>query len=250
MARNVTLSKLLNDVRAKARLSLSTSANNQVRDRQVIVIQQVQQWLYDEHDWPHLRVERFIDLQEGQRFYDPADTMDSEGNAKSDLIIDNVDSIQVRYGDTWIPLAPSIGATQYNEFSSELDQRSWPVQNWKVYEGEQIEVWPVPDQNATIGTGSLEGRLKIIGIRNLNDLVEDDDRCDLDSDIIVNLAAAQLTDDKALAQLYNDYATRRLNRLVGKLVKADSYKLFGIGRPDNRRRPRRMAAVYIAPSGS
>ena len=71
MARNQTLLKILNDVRAEARLSLNPAHNIADRDAQIILIQREQERLWAEHDWPHLVVDRYIPLIAGKRFYDP-----------------------------------------------------------------------------------------------------------------------------------------------------------------------------------
>lgn len=250
MARNVTLSDLLIRLRAEARLSQSSANNNQTRDTQVAYLQRTQQWLWDNYEWPHLRVERFIDLRNGQRFYDPTQTFDTNGDVKGDLSLDRIERIELRYGDTWIPLTSHIGMQQYNEWSSELDERSWPVLNWAVYEDEMVEVWPIPSQDAVISAGSLEGRMKLIGIRNLRPLVDDSDRCDIDSEVLTLTAAAEFTANKDLARYKLDLANQRLDKLQNQLVKTTSFTMLGVGQSNKPRRPRRMSAIYIAPSGS
>jgi hypothetical protein len=119
-----------------------------------------------------------------------------------------------------------------------------------VYEGEKIEVWPIPDQNALITAGSLEGRLKLTGIRNLRPLVDDDDRCDLDSEVLALSAAAEFVANDKQARYKLDLANKRLEKLQNNLVKTTSFRMFGVGQQEMSRRPRRMSAIYIAPSGS
>ena len=54
--RGKTLESILNSVRAEARLSLLPANNNQVRDSHVILIQREQERLWEDYNWPHLRV--------------------------------------------------------------------------------------------------------------------------------------------------------------------------------------------------
>ena len=124
MARNQTLLKLLQDYRAEVRASGNVAHNSNVRDTQVQLLQRHQETLYDEVDWSHLRVERFQNLQAGQRFYDTPD----------DLSIERLEKIEVRYGDQWEPLFNGVHPEHYSQWDSYRDERSWPVERWQVYE--------------------------------------------------------------------------------------------------------------------
>ena len=104
----------------------------------------------------------------------------------------------------------------------------WPVERWRIGEGERIEVWPVPAENGD-GDSTREGQLKVWGIRNLRPLVADDDRCDLDSELLVLFVAADL-----LVPVDKEEATRKLAaaearylKMRGNLTPPRSFKLFG-----------------------
>lgn len=180
MARGKTLLKLLQDLRAEIRASGNAAHHASSRESHLLTLQRVQEDIYDRHDWPTLRVKRTIDLQAGQRYYD----------TPGDINIDRLETIDVRYGQQWCPVQYGINSTHYSTWDSDLDERSWPIQRWMVYEGEQIEVWPVPASNAD--TVTLDGRLKIVGIRSLTPLVADDDTALMDDRLIVLYAAAEL----------------------------------------------------------
>jgi hypothetical protein len=216
VARNQTLLKLLQDYRSEARLSGNPAHNTNVRESQVRRLQRIQEWLWEEHDWPHLRVERFISVQAGQRFYSPPD----------DLTIDRIHRIEVRYGEEWCELAPLIPSEAYSQWDSERDERSWPVSRWRIYENDQIELWPIPDDNADAVT--LEGVLKITGIRSLRPLVQDDDRSDLDDRMLVLFAAAEelAASGAQDAQFKADAAQKRVLHLTGN---ASKVKVFRVG---------------------
>ena len=217
MARNRTLLSLLQDYRSEARLSGNPSHNSNVRESQVRALQRIQEWLWEEHDWPHLLVERFMPVQAGQRFYSPPE----------DLSIDRIHRIEVRYGEQWCELTPLIPSEAYSHWDSERGERSWPVVRWRIYEDEQIELWPIPDDNAD--EASLEGVLKITGIRNLRPLVADTDRADLDDRMLVLHAAAEALAATGAkdAQLKADAAQKRVLHLTGNLSKVKVFRVGG-----------------------
>src|SRR5690554_3498939 len=111
MARNQTLIKILNEFRAEARLFLNAAHNNQTRDSHIVLLQRKQEWLWDDFDWPHLRVDRFIDLQAGQRYYD----------MPTDLDIDRIQTVEVRFDQVWASVRPGIDAEHYAAYDSDLD---------------------------------------------------------------------------------------------------------------------------------
>lgn len=217
MARGKSLLSLLQDFRAETGASSNVAHNTSARERQVYMLQRTQELLWEEYDWPHMRVTRFIDLQAGQRYYSPP----------SDMILDRTESVEVRYGQAWVPLADGINAEQYSIWASELDERSWPVERWAPYEDSMFEVWPVPADNADVV--SLDGRLKITGIRNLNPLVADDDVADLDNRMVVLFAAAeeQARAGKPDAPLKLQAAEKRKAALIQNFSKITAFKMFG-----------------------
>ena len=217
MARGKTLLKLLQDLRAEIRASGNAAHNASAREGQVVLLNRVQEDIYDRHDWPMLRIERTLDVQAGQRYYD----------TPGDINIDRLECIEVRYGQQWCPLHYGINADHYSAWDSDLDERSWPVERWQIYEDEQIELWPVPAANAD--TVSLDGRLKITGIKKLQPLVADDDVAMLDDRLIVLFAAAESLAASgakdAAAKL--DAAQKRERMLTSNLSKIKTFSLSG-----------------------
>lgn len=233
MARNKTLLSILQDYRAEIRASGNAAHNNSARDNDIRLLQRVQETLWEEHDWPHMRVRRTLNLQAGQRYYDAPD----------DLPIDRIETIHVRYSEEWMPLGDGIFDGHYSAWDSDLDQRSWPVERWQVFENDQIEVWPVPadDYNAT----TLEGTLRVTGIRALRDFVADDDRADLDDRLIYLTAAAETLAASGAkdAPLKMRAAGKRKDMLLGNQSKVKNFSLFG-GAPGLRRRLRGPVRVH------
>lgn len=245
MARGKTLVKLLDDYRAACRLSLNTAHNNQARDAQIKALQQKQEFLWGDFDWPHLRVDRFFNLQAGQRYYDPAALVNEAGTVLGDIAIDRIQRIDVRWSGSYVPVHPQINDGHYAAHDSELDQRAWPVQRWMITEDEQIEVWPIPDQNTDETT--LEGRVRVTGIRNLRPLLADTDVADLDDQIIVKLAAADYLAASGAkdAQLKLSQAERLYNSRRGQLLPKRKVRLF-VGADERPRRP--LITHYRAPT--
>lgn len=233
MARRTTLVKLLDDLRAECRISLNPAHNRQNRDVQIRALQRKQEWFWNDFAWPHLRVDRYIDLSAGQRYYEMPD----------DLDITRITQIQRRYSDVYSPLCWGIDASALAIYDSDLDSRAWPVQRVQISEDERLEVWPIPDQN--FDSVTLDGRLKVTGIRTLKPLVADTDRADIDGDLLVlHCAAEYLASTGAKdAQIKLDQANALYLKLRGQLMPRRIHKMFGINDDDHRRR-RGPVAVY------
>jgi hypothetical protein len=237
MARGTTLIRLLDKLRAAARLSKLPAHNVQVRDSHVDLLQTIQERLWDDFDWPHLRVERQIPVQAGERYYD----------TPADMHIDNIEKIEIFYGARWLELKPGIGGPELSTYNSDLDQRSWPVRKWQIHEGEDVEIWPIADQNADDAT--REGYIKFTGIRDLKPLVADNDRADLDDNMLVLYAAGEILAASGAkdAKLKLDQANAIYRRLRSGLTPKVKTKLFGIGETP---RPSRMFVTNYKPAGS
>lgn len=216
MARNTTLIHLLDGLRAACRLSLNAASNIQVRDSQVKALELKQEWFWGDFAWPHLRVDRDIDLQAGERYYD----------TPTDLDIDRISHIEVRADSMYRRLAPGIDACHYAAYDSDLDQRGWPVTRWKITENEMVEVWPI--SNTDFNPTTLDGRMRITGIRTLRPLVADTDRADLDDQLLIKSCAADYLAATGAkdAQIKLDEANRLYVKLRGRLMPR---KKFSIG---------------------
>lgn len=245
MARGQTLESILNKMRAHARLSLSSAMNTQVIDPHKELLRDEQQRLWEDYAWPHLRVHYLIPLQAGQYLYDlPEDDYDANAGTYT-LTMDRVEGISVRDGGEWVPLHPEITEMNYSIHETELDERAWPVRNWKATDNDQIEVWPIPDTNATEST--LEGYLRVTGIRSMQPFVAESDRADLDDRLIaLYVAGSVLAANGAKdAQLKLEAANKLYTKLKGKQTKTQSFALYGIGSRAPMRRPRMRITRYV-----
>jgi hypothetical protein len=231
MARNQTLLKILNGVRAEARLSLSPAHNTQTRDTHIMLIQREQERLWEDFAWPHLRVNRFIPLQAGQRYYDTGAALyEDDTEADLQIPIDRIETIKVKSDGAWLPMETGIGAEHYAAHDSALDDRAWPPRRWKISEDgsqdESIEVWPVPDTDAG---DDQYGYLRITGIRSLRAFVEDNDRADLDDRLLELYAAGSIlaASGSKDASLKLEAAFKHYGRLKGALTKTTKFNMFG-----------------------
>lgn len=233
--RRQPLLKLLQNLRHEVRESSNPAHGSSARDGHVFLLQRTQEWLYDDVAWSHMRVERFVDAQAGQRYYVPP----------RDIPIERVERVEVRYGSDWVPLHYGIEPEHLSIYDSDVDVRAWPVERWCVHEDDQIEVWPIPAQNgeryANPQSPGIEGRMRITGIRRLNPLVEDGDLADLDDRLIVLHAAAEILAARGAkdAGLKAQAAADRKRDLIGQMSKRKTFRMFGGGEParDHRARP-------------
>lgn len=202
MALGTTLENLVVMFRAETRQSLSAAQGLNTLDAAKMSLRRVQEQLYDDFDWPHLRVRRDEALQAGQSVY----------SFPADLNADRVETAVVKGpapADRWVPVKYGITPAEYNQYDSEADVRADPVRRWALYEGGQYEVWPRP---ATTG-----GVFRLEGISALPALTDDQHVAVLDDLMIVMFAAAEwLEANKSPAAKSKLAAAQaRYNRLRG-----------------------------------
>lgn len=176
--RGQQLTRLISMLRAECHRSANVAVGVDDSSTLIQVLQRTQETLYDDFDWPHLRVTfPAITLQAGQRYYDLPD----------DLNYDRIEDAAVRLNGLPIPFRRGIDFNCYAAFDSDQDVRSSPAQRWDIRwvdAAEQIEVWPVPADAAN--------SMQFTGIRKLRPLVDGNDRADIDDRLIVLFSAAEL----------------------------------------------------------
>lgn len=198
--RGQTLETVLTRYREECGLSTNLRHNLQVRDAQVSLLARIQEWVYDEADWPHMRARFRVPIEAGLREYVlPA-------NLNPDRIIS---AERVGADGARTPLIPLIGAAEENFPVSENgdDGRSDATTSYEV-SGSVLRIWPTPR--------TTSGHVEIEGYKTLSRFLQDDDRCDIDDQLIYLYAAAEtLTasgDRSATAKL--EAANQRLQQLV------------------------------------
>src|SRR3546814_3126249 len=125
-----------------------------------------------------------------------------------------------------------IRSEDYAAYDSAAGERVDPVLRWDVqFTGttDQIEVWPIPASNGM--------RLQVFGKKVLAPLIEDDDRADLDDQLIVLNAAVTLLarQESKDAALFERMAARRSEEHTSELqsLMRISYAVFCLKKKKN-----------------
>jgi hypothetical protein len=233
MARGTQLETLIYMLRAETGQSVLVSAGVDNKPSLTQIINRAQQVLADDFNWPFLKIMPFKDLEAGERYYNL--TSDFGG-----LDIERVVSVAVWDNGQPSPIVKGIGFAEYAQYDSNDDVRSSPVQRWDVKYtddtgdssvGEQIEVWPIPDDN--------NQRLQFEGYRSVPLLVEDSDRAMLDDQLIVLTAATEVLARQGNkdAPLKQRIAKARYQQLRARYSSNDEPIIMGggVNRPNNYR---------------
>lgn len=218
MPLNVTLASLLNDLRAETNRSLTPAHGAGEADHLKYLLRRTQQRIAEDNAWPHLTVNRDITFGIGQRY----------AAYPADLPFDAIDSVHVKVGSRWQPVVSGIGPVEFSTYDSEAAITGYPVLRWQHDpDTNSIEAWPVPNQTSI---------LRLRGRRTLRPLINDADQCDLDSNLIVMFAAAEMLarskgEDAALKL---QTAQRLLRSLLGRQSKSAPFVIGGGGYGDTQ----------------
>lgn len=221
MARGTSLGQLVVMLRKEIGDATSAALGQNTLPHLQHVLARTQEFLWNDFNWPHLRVYREEVLQAGERYY----------SYPSDFGFDNVENVHVRYNDDWRIVLYGIEPEHYNLSDPELDAREDPVCRWQAYEDNQFEVWPLPASNGL--------RLRFEGRRNLHPLIADQDKADLDDNLIVLFAATEILGrrDAKDAKAKENLATRLYSRLKAQQVSAKKGMIIMGGGFDPNQRP-------------
>jgi len=211
MARNTTLQVLLNDLRSESGHAISSALGKATQEMMTNLLNRVQRRLWDDFAWPFLQVKKDITLQAGQHYYD----------IPSGITLERVERAVFKNGSSWHKIPYGISAYDYTLHDSDTGSRSWPIWKYEAYGLSQIEVWPIPSENANTTTG--DGLFRLEGTGNLSTFVSMSDTADLDDQLIVLFAAAELlTRQKSPdAQLKQQQANVHYQRLRARLSKTE-----------------------------
>lgn len=232
MTRGTTLGELETQLRLAARLDPNPALSLNLVPLMHQTIRDTQERIYDEFDWPFLKVQPDKTMAAGQRFYD----------IPANLNLERIISVDIKHGGEWIPVERGITLDHYNNIDSDEDDRMDPVQRWEVRDtgsGEQIEVWPIPASDGDL--------LRFSGIRKLNPLVERSDRADIDDQLITLFAAGEMLGGakNEAAQIKFSQANTRLALLQGRVTKRRSNSFVLGGEPNNHDRERTPLVAYV-----
>ncbi len=215
MARRTQLQSLVAQLRAETGRQQSVAVGTSELDNLKDQLRRMQELLYDEYEWPFLRVERSTALAAGQRYYD----------FPSDLNYDRLEVVKFKYGNVYTDLERGISFDDLSIYDSNAAQRSSPAIKWDVRNTgtiEQMEIWPIPND---------AGSVHFFGTKTLSPLIQDDDRADLDDRLIVLFAAAEILARQKSPDAKNklDMANQRLLRLRSNSQAANKTIQVGLG---------------------
>ena len=199
MARGKQLLSLIAQLRAETGRTQDVSVGVDEVENLKVILQRTQETLYEEYEWPHMRVQKTITLSAGQKNYD----------LPSGLNFDRIQDVKLRYNSVYVDLERGITFDDYSIYDSNASTpvRSFPTLKWDVRDtgsGEQIEVWPIPNTSATV---------YMFGTKILGDLIQDADTADLDDRLIVLFAAAEI-----LARQKSNDAKMKLSQAERRLA--------------------------------
>lgn len=219
MARGTSFGELLTQLRIAARYDPNPALSLNLVPLMQQTLRDTQERLYDEFDWPFLRIRTDKVLAAGQRYYD----------IPTGLNLERVLAVDVLHAGQWSPVERGIGLEDFNASDSETGARMDPPTRWDVIDtgaGEQIEVWPIPATDGAL--------LRFTGIRKLNPLVELADIADLDDQMVVAFAAGELLAGakNPEAQVKFTQGGRRKTLLQGRVTKRRTNS-FVLGGADN-----------------
>lgn len=218
MAKGTTLLALRSMLRSEIGASPNPSMGVNTIDQYDHILRRTQERLWADFEWPFAYIERDEILHTNQRYY----TFDQ------DIDFDRIVCAHVQYSSIWHPVDYGIGVHEYNQMDADRGQRMEPVLRWRHHEGNQFEVWPVPTTNNQL--------LRFKAVKKLRPLISTTDQCELDDNLIVMFAAAELlTRAKAEdAQAKVALANAHYNRLKGSGIKNDRF-IYGGGTGHNER---------------
>jgi hypothetical protein len=233
VARGTQLQTLAEMLQDECRLSSATSRGVDHRTYLQRLIKRVQEELYDDFDWPFMKIKRDEadkTLAAGQRYYDFPTALNPE----------RITTVHVNNGGIWTPLVRGIGTREYSAMDSDSDVRSDPALHWDWYGEDQFEVWPMPAANGD--TVRFDGRKKLTA------LSQESATADLDDILIVLFCAAEVLapNNQKDAEVKLQKAQRRLAVLGMNNMRSAGPMRFGGGARDGGRRETTLRVARVA----
>lgn len=246
MARGITLEQLVTDLRAEIGQSTNSAVSRASVDMLKTTLRRVQERLWLDFTWPHLKVTRDVVMQDNERYYDFPD----------DLDLTRIDKVEVKFAGRWIDVKFGIGKQELDTFDSDLGIKNDPVRAWDYYNGEQgdtsnqFQVWPIPANNGDDDTKELCVRFH--GIKTLRSLVSMADVCDLDGWLLVLYSASEI-----LARLKAPDAPAKLEaanlyyaRLKDRYGTAEMFTIGGDAMDKDKDNKLRLRVAYADQNGT
>jgi len=227
-----TLEALLLSLKARVGKSTRASVGSDYNETLKQRLRQAQNRLYERRMWPRLTVTGAVYTQAGQRYYDIPDGIN----------LDRIDDTAFYWNNEPRPLDRGIDFSHYAEHDSDLGERADPVLAWDVrWTGSetQIELWPLPATN--------NQAFRMFGMRPLRPLISEEDVCDLDDDLIVYHAAAEILANQGAknAELELRQAEKHFNHLGANSQAKSETITYGGG---SQRSKRHGTVIHVSAS--
>lgn len=199
MRSGIPLATLRNEVMIEAGLSAEAGHATFSAARINQMINRTERLMVVEEEWPDQHIETQVTAVADQQFMD----------IPADITFTNIETVHVSFGDDWIPVEFGIGARERSIYNS--TQRATPIMRLEANANEpgKLEVWPIASHDQT---------LLFQGSKTVGTMVDEDDVCTLDGDVIVFRVAAQILgrDNQSDAALLLDMANTRTNQITKK----------------------------------
>jgi len=195
-----TLATLVEEVQYELNQVVSPAAGQNFREHIKNRIRREYRRLYNDFNWPELRSWSDKSTSAGQRYY----------NYPTGVELKTVQDVYVLWGDRYHRIERGIEPHHYNAYNSDQGARLDPTLRWAPYGPTQVEIWPIPASASS---------LRFVAKRAFAQMVDEDDRCGLDTDLVVLFSAAALTKNDgekvellARAQAHYSALKQRLTR--------------------------------------
>ena len=181
MPSGIQLRELIRGVRAEAGHSLSEAHGQAKRETLAYLLQRKQRSLWRAHDWPLLTHYWDQTFEAGDRYINYPDDVDPN----------RVNKVEHQWDSSWFLIPHGISMEDRSLYDSDGGERSDPLRKWQHYwipgmtvdQLGQMELYPIP---------ASDGTVRVHGHARLASLVDDDDICTLDSDMLVLYVAGEL----------------------------------------------------------
>ena len=150
MSRDSSLLTVRGMVKSHRGLSLATTSNQQDNEINQI-IDDTQQWLASDYDWPFLRCRWDVNIPMGGR-YTSFPTVDDVG-LTANINFERAGDLRVyiKWNEVWQEVDYGINEEfEFNYIDSDRGQVLDPIQRWEFDDENKFEVWPLPATATTM----------------------------------------------------------------------------------------------------
>jgi hypothetical protein len=168
-----TLDELIEGVQLEVGHSTAPGVGQNFRETIAAAIRKEYRRLHADFDWPHLLEWGTANVAAGAKLIDLPDGVE----------LAQLSGIYHKLPNGfWRPVQRTLNVLDYNEVDSDAGARRDPVCKWRAV-GEQVEIWPLP---------TTAGQLRFVYKSKRAPLAVAADTCDLDEELVVLFASANL----------------------------------------------------------